>query len=322
MSLLERIATRLNVEPRSPIGAAADGHRRARWKAVLGPIVLIVVVGFFVLRARAAAEELVFHWQPLNWGNLVVSLLIVLASCFLVALLWWYILRLLGGQPTPRQALHAYFLSSLPRYIPGWVWGYAGRTYLIEQVGVRRKVAVLGSAMEMGLFAGTGLVIGVFYWLKGTGAIIAATFIFGLVVVGVSALPLSMDRRYRPGLKSIFESIVIVFLYIGFWIVYGLSVVILVGATLPTLSAEQIVTITSGFSLAWLAGFVAVFVPGGLGIREAGMVLVLEPIIGSASAILIAILARVINLAVDALLFMFALIWKKNLSKKTITKGD
>jgi uncharacterized membrane protein YbhN (UPF0104 family) len=98
--------------------------------------------------------------------------------------------------------------------------------------------------------------------------------------------------------------------------------VILVGATLPTLSAEQIVTITSGFSLAWLAGFVAVFVPGGLGIREAGMVLVLEPIIGSASAILIAILARVINLAVDALLFMFALIWKKNLSKKTITKRD
>lgn len=281
---------------------------------MLGLIVLAVVIGFFVLRARAAAEELVIHWQPLSWGNLVASLLIVLASYFLVAMLWWFILRRLGGRTTPHQVLRAYFLSGLPRYIPGWVWGYAGRTYLIEQAGVRRKVAVLGSVIEIGLFVGTGLAIGVFYWLKVPEAIVAAAFIFGLVVIGIIVLPLNMDRRYRPGLRSIFTSIVIGLLYIGFWIIYGLSVVILVGAVIPAVGVGQMVTIISGFSLAWLAGFVAVFVPGGLGIREAGIVLVLEPIIGSASAILISILSRVINLVVDALLFTFALAQKDHLT--------
>lgn len=304
---------RLTLEPRSPVGATADGNRRMRWKAVLGPIVLVVVISFFVLRARSTAEELVIHWQPLSWGNIAASLLIVLTSYFLVASLWWLILRLLGGQTTLPQSLNAYFLSGLPRYLPGGVWGYAGRTYLIEQVGVRRKMAILSSVIEVGLFVGTGLAIGVFYWLNVREAIFPATFLFCLIVFGVMVLPFSIDRHYHLSLRSIFPASIIVSLYVGFWITYGLSVVIMISAVIPTVSLNQIVTIISGFSLAWLAGFVAVFVPGGLGIREAGIVLVLEPIIGSPSAILISILARVINLAVDALLFMFAFINKSNL---------
>jgi len=60
---------------------------------------------------------------------------------------------------------------------------------------------------------------------------------------------------------------------------------------------------TSGWyrEIAWLvlAGFLAPFSPGGIGVREGVLVLLLTPFVGGPQAVIVALLSRVISLAVE-----------------------
>jgi uncharacterized membrane protein YbhN (UPF0104 family) len=52
-------------------------------------------------------------------------------------------------------------------------------------------------------------------------------------------------------------------------------------------------------STSWLAGFVVVGVPGGIGVREAVFTSLASPIIGTPLAVSLALLSRVVFIAVD-----------------------
>ncbi len=307
MPIRDRVAALIDSITRSIPPTPKRSSRRTRLKAVIGVVALIVVVFFFILRAKATTENLVLHWQPLSIVNIGLAFVIVLASFGLAAGLWGVLIRLLGGRVSWRETLRIYFLSSLPRYIPGSVWGYVGRTYLIEQQGVRRAVAVLSTLVEVGLFVGSGLTMGLFYWLQPGAAGLVGAAIALAMVIGLTIAPLAVNREQRFQVLVLIVATATVMGYMIFWAIYGLSIMALIHALVPIISGAEIVSILSGFAVAWLAGFLAVFVPGGLGVREAGIALILEPITGSVVAIFTAILSRLINLGVDALLFTAAL---------------
>jgi hypothetical protein len=52
-------------------------------------------------------------------------------------------------------------------------------------------------------------------------------------------------------------------------------------------------------STSWLVGFVVVGVPGGIGVREAVFTSLASPIIGTPLAVSLALLSRVVFIAVD-----------------------
>ena len=49
-----------------------------------------------------------------------------------------------------------------------------------------------------------------------------------------------------------------------------------------------------GYALAWAVGFLIIFVPGGIGAREVALVAVLAPVMSSASALVVALVSRVV----------------------------
>jgi hypothetical protein len=280
--------------------------RRARLKVVLGVVILVGVVFFFALRAKATAEDLIVHWQSLSLVSIGLSFLIVLIAFGLAAALWWGLIRLFGGQVKGYETFRIYFLSSLPRYIPGSIWGYVGRTYLVERQGVRRPIAVLSTLVEIGLFVGSGVAIGLWYWLKMPAAGLAGIAIAVVLIIGVAYVSLVLNPDRHWSLRTTLAAAATVGGYLAFWLVYGLSIAILFQELVPAMGAEEMVSITSGFALSWLAGFLMILVPGGLGIREAAIVITIGPVAGTTVAIFVAILSRFLNLVADGFLFMLS----------------
>lgn len=79
------------------------------------------------------------------------------------------------------------------------------------------------------------------------------------------------------------------------WVAYGASLCALLYGVLPTVGPELTLARAIGsFGAAYVAGVLAVLAPGGLGVREGLLVLLLAPAVGEGSALLVALGSRVL----------------------------
>jgi uncharacterized membrane protein YbhN (UPF0104 family) len=65
---------------------------------------------------------------------------------------------------------------------------------------------------------------------------------------------------------------------------------------------------TGAYAVAWVVGFLIVFVPAGAGAREAALVLVLGPTLGNANALALAVVSRMLTIAGDVLVVGLAVL--------------
>lgn len=196
---------------------------------------------------------------------------------------WMLIMRYLGAAPRPFEMLQGYWVSFLPRYIPGSVWGYWSRSHwLQERYGLNYTISILGSALEGLSLPLTGLVIsGVYLFTSTTGflrCVIAAScmalFLFNCLFVPrlvKTIVPkfIRVDENgpsHCPG-ESLINWFPVPLLHIAQWVIYGSSVLLIGEAILPLVSAHLLGVIFSS-SLSWVLSFVVVFIPAGIGVRE------------------------------------------------------
>jgi len=81
-------------------------------------------------------------------------------------------------------------------------------------------------------------------------------------------------------------------LFVFHWSIYGLSGIALCFA-FSNFDGLTAVGIGCAFVASWLIGFISLLTPGGIGVREGSMILLLTPLIGNSTAVLVAVLARV-----------------------------
>src|SRR5206468_8528139 len=153
--------------------------------------------------------------------------------------------------------------------IPGGVWQYAGRTTLARTHGVPLRAAALSLPAE---FVGSSLV-----------AALCSILIlgwWGTVTVSGARLagPLafrsrSISGRLRTGqpARAALRSLP---LYVAGWTLTGTSFW-LTARALVAAPVSDIPVYVGAFAAAWLVGVLAIFAPGGLGVREALLVALL-----------------------------------------------
>lgn len=252
-----------------------------------------------------------------------VALLAVVVSVLAVAsygVVWLYVLRRLRVPATARW-ITLFFKSQLGKYIPGSVWQYAGRVGLGRRYGlpIQTGVAAIGvevvaSSVAAGL---AGLLV-----LSGRAAI---ALISAVIVVVASAA--FFGRRMRARLWNVGALVrarvgvdaplaasalratpFATGFYLLVWLSYGLAFW-LTARALFAVPTRDLPVYVGTFALAWLAGFVALFAPGGVGVREAVIVGLLTARLGEANAIVLAATSRLVLTGVDAVAgaFSFAL---------------
>lgn len=276
-----------------------------------------------------AAAALVSRWpevQPrlagANWWLLAVAGLGLLVYQFINAGVWSQVLGSLGHRVSFRQAAKVWLQSEALRWIPGGIWGYGSRVVNARELGVAKGKASASLILELALTnvawtLAAGLLLltplatlaweQIGQWLSigsspllligllppliglGTVLILKVPFLNRLALKLRNLLPwreLQLARTLRTG-----------FSYLGLCLFNGLLLWAVTQAV-PGLEAPFLAAIGIAGG-AWLAGFWAIGVPGGIGVREAALAGMLA-IYGSLDAgIAVAVLWRSMQVAVE-----------------------
>jgi hypothetical protein len=282
---------------------------RAAWRAVQW-ILGLVVVGF-------AARSLIRNWadfraQPLTIAPrplyLLASALVVWMMYALLVWAWRAMLASWGQELSALTAARIWTVSSLGKYVPGKVWAIAGMALLAQQAGVAAWAATGSAVVLQALAIGTGAAI---VGLTGTVALeIAhpgARAALGLLVaasaagVGLVLWPPAVRRLLRlarvpaeavmaPRPEGVLGGIAANAIA---WVGYGAALWLLARGLLPDVKLE-LWTAVAVFTASYLAGFLALLAPGGLGVREAIFILMLQQPIGIGAATALAVASRLL----------------------------
>lgn len=275
------------------LGAKAADCATVKGVRVAGQVLLFAGIVFVVLRVRSLWHGSHIALANVNWGALVASFAVATLGTVAAAVVWLAILRGLGVR-TQLRWTGIFFKAQLAKYIPGSVWQYAGRAAVARTYGIPVRPVGLSLPIE---FAASAIAAGSM-----------ATFLLGwwggLAVVAV-AIALICAERVAGDRRTVFVTIQATLLFLPVWLVLGASFW-LCARGLVAVPAHHIAFYIGAFAVAWLAGLVAVYAPGGLGVREAVLVALLSSRIGAADALVIAAASRLTLILVDVVLAALA----------------
>ncbi len=264
-----------------------------------------------------AARSLARNWadltsQPLEWrvqpGWLLLSALLVWSMYALLVVAWRTMLAGWGQQLDGWTAARIWTVSSLGKYLPGKVWAVAGMALMAQRAGIAPWAAT-GSAVVLQVLAiGTGAAVA---GLTGRSAIEAAhqgagaalLLLIAGAVAGVALLlwPPFLTRLLRlaapdaeargaPAAAGIVFGIVANTVA---WLGYGAALWCLSRGLLSEVRLRPELAVAV-FTASYLAGFLALFAPGGIGVREGLFILMLQGPLGIGAATALALASRLL----------------------------
>ncbi|MBB33871.1 MAG: hypothetical protein CME88_13830 [Hirschia sp.] len=300
---------------------AAVRQQASKLKAFATPLKylwLIAVVLIAVLYARENWTEISRTVRNVNVGALAASTLLLVLAKILISMMIVVTIRRSSTHTTLGYAFHMYNTTQVAKYIPGAIWHFVGRALLYRKLGMNSGQA--GKALlteSLWLVIGACLVSIIFLtisiysggdtswvsWLRDRAVewgvfewgwiALLATLLCGLAALFV--IRNHIERAVRiatPNLKALF-------LMIAIQIALGLSFYAIVHAAAPEAPLIYVVAVNAA---ATALGYVALFAPSGLGVKEGVVVFLLAPYMSPEVAFSLASVHRLIYVVVDLLL--------------------
>jgi len=292
---------------------------RRLWLAIQAALAALIL--YFVVRSLGHDWDAVRGAGPvihLDAAALAASAGITLATFALLISAWRAVLRGWDERLSYGTAARIWCLSNLARYIPGRVWQLTGMAAMAQRAGVSPWAAA-GSAIVVQLLAvGTGaLVTGLTvvptdYPLAiaacGAAALAAVAALSSARAVAVLARLLArLTRRDWRLLPVARGPLAVSAAVTGLaWIAYGLAFYFLVQGLLgePRLSIGAAV---GAFTASYLIGLLLVFTPGGLGVREGAIYVLLAGPLGPAGALVVTLGSRLVMSGAEVIAALVAL---------------
>lgn len=248
------------------------------------------------------------HFRQLTWScnfyYLFISFFFLIAVFFLDAFGWHLILRSLGQDIPAYLSIRIWMLSSLTRYLPGGIWPYASRTAFSRENGIKITVCSISLYLETILIISSSITVGVPFLINMNFSplnplIFPFIFIISTLMIHPKFILLF---RFIPGkigslinsaeLPTTKQLLALYFYYIFFWVCFGVTFVVF-AHSFYSIPQESWLQVGSIIILSFCIGFVIVFVPGGIGIRESAIYLLSVQLLPPAHCILLSIGSRV-----------------------------
>jgi len=252
-------------------------------------IFFTVAVVYFGLKIRSEWGDLTSLPSTLhpNWLMVFGSAGWVALSYAVLIETWRQIVMAWGGTLSWPTAARIWFISNLGRYVPGKVWQIGAMGALAQEAGVSSMAAV-GSALVVNL---VNLLAGVLVFAVAGSRLVAVGYSTMLVpsLIAFCALVIGSPWLLPPLFRFVarvtgrnipipkIPPLAIIFAVAGCslaWNLYGiafhdLTVALFGGA------AGRPSYYTAVFTLSYLAGYITLFAPGGIGVRETTLVTLL-----------------------------------------------
>jgi hypothetical protein len=317
--------------------ASPRWQRRAlRWG--LTALVLGVVGYFFALALWENWDQIAAQHLGFDWLWIPATLLFAIAVP-LTGLLWGRMLRALDADAAQRvshiEAIAVQCASWLLKYIPGQVGSAVNKVVWAGKKGVSRSLVVLTFVYENVFLQVASIVPSVAILLVSLGPQIFGENATLLVLPLLVLAPIAVIT-YKPVFQKIvdiparrvlkqsvpethfltsLQSLRFSIEFIGPRILNGVGFV-LIAATVADIGPAEWVPFAAAYVLAGAIGILAFFVPSGLGVREAVIVLVLGQYIPVPEAILISLLARLLSTIGDAVIALIYVALRRTIPKE------
>jgi len=259
------------------------------------------------------AEPLLEDARP---GYLLLALATIAAYYLVFILGWIRILDEWGIRIPYGVALEAEMVSMLAKYLPGGVWTPAARTVALRRsAGVTDTPTVLASILvEAGLSAISGVIVFVvsLAWVRGVDAPLWALIPFAVLLA--SALH---PRVFRPLAYKLLRpfgaheieplpfptTVTLLLFYCATWLVSGMAIYWMLLSLGSNPGLETVPFLGGVSAVGAIVAVLAVFLPSGLGAREASMYGLLLAVTTSGPALGVTLLNRLAITVVELALF-------------------
>jgi hypothetical protein len=258
----------------------------------------------------------------------LASCAIVLASYAVLIETWRRVVMAWGSSLSFGTASRIWFISNLGKYLPGKIWTITAMGAMAQQAGVS-PVAAVGSSLliaVINILAGVAVVL-----LTASDALPlpqGVVIALGVVAVAIALMPSFLPAAARwiaarfgrevswPPLP--YHTTLIA--YAGCaaaWVMYGLAFQLLVSATFGA-TAGVTPRYIAVFTTSYIAGYVFLLAPGGLGVREfsLGELLTKYGMATVATATVIAVVSRVWLTVLELVPGLILLVFSPQVSKQ------
>jgi len=289
-------------------------------------IVLLILLALSVILILRYGNEWLSEIAQWSWEPdpllIAFSVLLLVISFWFTPFGWVWISKELGSTSCSSELRGVWFASQLGRYVPGKIWLFIGRAGYLKSKGVSTLNAALAPVYEL---LHTAAAVGIITLLA---ALLFPEFLnstilrSAAVLAGICLLILPLLHPVQKYVYRLKEkrsnnttssgrtnritflppnlSIRVIGLFSAVMIIKGISLFIWLGAL--GVSNKGLWACIAATPLSWLAGYIVVLVPGGIGVREAATVaMIAGP--GETGPVLAAVLGQRLLLAVLELLF-------------------
>ena len=274
-----------------------------------------LVVAAFVFLGREilqnAGQLRSFRWE-IKPVFLLLSVALLAAVLLWGVIVWQMVIRRFGVEVPLRPLARAWFLANLSRYIPGVVWQFVSLAQLGPSVGLTPAATITTLLVHVGFsllaagalgawllpigFAGQfAPVLMAMRWMSPSVVLLVHPSVIrlGIGLMGRVTRRASLDwgGNWLDGLWLLAVSA-------ASWGLYGVAFHLFLCSfvSLP-LSALPAVVATN--ALAFVAGYLVVIAPGGLGFKEGAIALLLAGLVPPAVAASLAIASRLWTIAAE-----------------------
>ncbi|MDO4587163.1 MAG: lysylphosphatidylglycerol synthase transmembrane domain-containing protein [Planctomycetia bacterium] len=273
-------------------------NRLKHWKRFIFLVKLIVVALVLVWiggRLYQDSNEIMKYDWTIHYRWVILSCLIYLLAFFPASVFWFFLLRWMGQKISFFQAVRAFYVSQLGKYLPGKAMVVIIRSAMVTGEKVRASVAAVCVFYETLTMMATGAFIAAmiiliwfrehwFYSIISIGMMIAASLpVFPVVFIRIMRLFRigKKDEQLQGYLDRItFRTFLVGFALMTFlWIFFGVSLWAAIQGLgiLPGNFIDNLPRYISATALAVVLGFAVPISPGGIGIRETVLSLLLIP---------------------------------------------
>lgn len=306
---------------------AARSGRTKRLIHALGFAAALIVTALFVwyVVRSLRGHDLSVYTTPR--AALGIGLAAILWACGgpLLTLAWRMLLAGLGVHKPLRELFGIVGITQFAKYVPGNVAQYIGRVGMSLARGIPARalavtliletLLVVAAAIAVCVAAGALSDVGLDALRMHTTQLVLIGFVVALAIVGLfllrRAAPALLRRfapRYAPALDGALlppqSALARAFLaYCAVYVGTGIGLILLARFLLPVAPHDYWLLIAV-FSLAWVVGFVTPGAPGGFGVREGLMLLMLAPVYTTASAGVLVIAFRIATTLGDVMVLI------------------
>ena len=241
---------------------------------------------------------------------------------------WRSITRKLGGIVSFRNAFWIMTSSQIAKYVPGGIWFVLGRVYLGKAEKIREEITALSVIIETGLTFMVGVLLfalsAIFVQEKISAQFLLAIPVFCLFLIMLYPPVINRFMNFilkilrRPAINldvAYVQILQLSFFFIGLWVAQIIGFFFLVNAVY-TIPFSKVFNLAAAYVVSWMIGFIVPFAPGGLGVREGMMTLLLQPLLPTPLAIAISFIARVWITLFEIVVFFVGLSIKKKTNKE------